>query len=158
MIKRSATGLVACYNREGWGSYVHIPVVGWREGDGAALIAEHRTGRLVPATEYVTPNGGKFVHVMPAERPIVAAVPGQGWRVKFEDYDDKIREEPVIAFAINAEGQAIPVAHTGVGIGETLDLHRRNGHLISPDGTEGHPCGPALLNIPPKPKKSQSGP
>lgn len=128
----SPTGYLACYD----GDHPARPVVAWREGDGAALIVDKVAGRLVVASEYVTLKGATFLYLMPAEDPIVAVAPGQGWSVQVDD-DTSV---PVIVFATNAEGFTMPIL-TGVdgspeGYGRVVDFPHRTG-LIPPGTTEG---------------------
>lgn len=130
MITATNTGLVACYE----GGQPR-PIVGWREGDGAPLIVERQTGRLVPAAEYAPPDGSKFWAVIVAESPIIAAVPGQGWSVQHREADGTTRETSVIAFAVNADGSVFPGtadADGGIRCREIYDS--QNGRLIPPTG------------------------
>lgn len=52
-------------------------IVGWRESDGAAMVLEATTGRVVPAAEQ---DGFKFIEQLPDVQPL-GVVPGNGWRI-----------------------------------------------------------------------------
>jgi hypothetical protein len=56
---------------------VSRPVVGWREADGAAMILDAKSGRVVPAAEQ---EGFLEIEQVPTEKPL-GVVPGNGWRI-----------------------------------------------------------------------------
>ena len=67
------------------------------------------------------------------ENPVVAALPGTGWRAEYNDDGGDPWSEPVIAFIVHANGlvQAVSVAADGeMGVAQdSLEFRRIYGNL-----------------------------
>lgn len=103
------------------------PVVGWDES-GAPLIVV-REGRRVAAASL--PN----FHSVRLAPHIVAALPGDGWRVSWHVAPEDARPvvEPVIAWLVYSDGSTRPVADViGGGHLPPLDLTDGDIKLIPP--------------------------
>lgn len=80
------------------------PVISWNE-KGEPVYVDHKLGRAVSAAEVT----GKY-HLENTEYPIVATLPAGGWRAQFaDDADGGTPPEPLIGWAVTAEGNALPI-------------------------------------------------
>ncbi|AEM87055.1 hypothetical protein [Streptomyces violaceusniger] len=80
--------------------YSTKPVIAW-DGDGAALVADE-SGRLRPAYDW-----SNFHHVAPAKGPVVAALPGDGWRSEFT-FEGSLHSWPIAAWLVRDDGECEP--------------------------------------------------
>jgi hypothetical protein len=95
-------------------------VVAWSE-EGDALVVDERLGCLVPARSipgFQRVDQGHWHGARNLSR-IVAAIPGGGWTAELRTSDDtdgtNTWAEPIVAWAIDAEGQMYPLAVTSDG-------------------------------------------
>jgi hypothetical protein len=97
--------------RHGEGDKAYIsnkPVIAW-DDDGAALVADAKTGRLVEASSY-----SNFIRVAPTEPAVVGVIPGGDWRAEFEGGEDS-GFAPVLAWLVTADGSCAPVCSDSDG-------------------------------------------
>ncbi|MEU6344458.1 hypothetical protein ABZ883_26320 [Streptomyces sp. NPDC046977] len=88
------------------------PVVAW-DDNGTAQVVDEKTGHLRDANSYTN-----FADLVPvALAPVVAAIPGGGWRVEYRDDEDEGRtfSEPVLAWQIRADGDCVPLTVDATG-------------------------------------------
>ncbi|MFD8956559.1 hypothetical protein ACWFRT_33555 [Streptomyces anulatus] len=83
--------------------YWSKPVIAW-DDEGQALVVDERSGRLVPAN-----NGRTFTGLSEGEHPVVGAVPGAGWSVRFKNSDGTFTEDPLVAWTVRSDGTFTPV-------------------------------------------------
>ncbi|MEV0580939.1 hypothetical protein [Streptomyces sp. NPDC050392] len=82
-------------------------VVGWRAADGAAMVLEPASGRVVPAAEQA---GFKYIERQP-DTPPLGVVPGNGWRItKTGQGPAGGSARPVAAFLVYAD-HVVPVVN-----------------------------------------------
>lgn len=96
------------YENKGEPYFATKPVIAW-SGDGAAMVADSKTGGLVAATYYA-----EFAGLALAEAPVVAAVPGGGWYAEYEGGQDN-GLIPVLAWLIAADGDMTPISSDADG-------------------------------------------
>ncbi|WP_228184054.1 hypothetical protein [Streptomyces anulatus] len=95
----------ANYQQEKGGGMVprSKPVIAW-DDEGQALVVDERSGRLVPAN-----NGRNFTGLSEGEHPVVGAIPGSGWRVRFKNEDGTFIEDPLVAWTVRSDGTLTPI-------------------------------------------------
>ncbi|MEU5557948.1 hypothetical protein AB0H47_17745 [Streptomyces globisporus] len=95
----------ADYQQEVGGRTVYSskPVIAW-DDEGQALVVDERSGRLVPAN-----NGRTFTGLSKGEYPVVGAIPGGGWSVRFKSPDGTFTEDPLVAWTVRSDGTLTPV-------------------------------------------------
>lgn len=79
------------------------PVVAWDE-DGAAMVADQKTGRLREASSY-----SNFAGLAKADAAVVGVVPGGTWRAEFSTDEGGTTSWPVLAWLVRADGECTPV-------------------------------------------------
>lgn len=80
------------------------PVVAWND-EGFPIFVSSSLGAAVPVTD-VTDN----YRLERTDGPVVGVLPAGGWRVQFADGDDgPIPPEPLIGWAVTADGNALPI-------------------------------------------------
>ncbi|MEW2071885.1 hypothetical protein [Streptomyces sp. NPDC007346] len=84
-------------------SYRSKPVIAW-DDEGQALVVDERSGRLVPAN-----NGRTFTGLSEGGHPVVGAIPGGGWSVRFKNSDGTFTEDPLVAWTVRSDGTLTPV-------------------------------------------------
>lgn len=84
-----------------------MPVEAWTD-EGDPMVLQDGKKRLVRASSF-----SNFIGVTEAERqPVVGVLPGDGWRFAYADDDGAEFTEPVLGWAVTADGYAYPlVAH-----------------------------------------------
>jgi hypothetical protein len=96
----------AVFKREGQKEHA-LPIEAWSKR-GDALFVSTTTGALLPARH--DPN---FLRLEETERfPVVAVIPGGGWRLAYIPYDDPKAQErvlPVVAWSVDEDGEARPL-------------------------------------------------
>lgn len=106
-------GWFASYRQTNPDHRTHMPVIAWND-EGVPLVADSKTGRLRPADGY-----SNFDRVGPATidnpAPIVAVIPGGGWRVERGD-GDGTWSEPLVAWGLDTNGNlhALDADSTGL--------------------------------------------
>jgi hypothetical protein len=55
------------------------------------------------------------------EAPVVAALPGQGWRVEFTDDNGESRSQPIVGWLVRADGSVTPADTNEAGCVMELD-------------------------------------
>ncbi|GAA2811088.1 hypothetical protein GCM10010441_39650 [Kitasatospora paracochleata] len=118
-----------------------VPVTRWDE-NGLALIVDEAAGRLVPAREF-----DNFVALVPGDRPVVAALPGAGWRAVYaQDDGQPDYVEDLVGWAVHDNGYATPIAaDPELMIGEPLTTRSPVNavRLLPPEpGSHAHPVNP----------------
>lgn len=89
-------------NGAGRTTYSYKPVIAWND-DGQPLVAGKRS--LVPAHSLTNFDG----IVSPDVSPTVGTIPGNGWRAEFTASDGSTFSDPIIAFAVRADGTGVPL-------------------------------------------------
>ncbi|WAE70649.1 hypothetical protein OUQ49_33345 (plasmid) [Streptomyces cavourensis] len=95
----------ARYEQEEGGRTVYRskPVIAW-DDEGQALVVDERSGRLVPAN-----NGRTFTGLSEGGHPVVGAIPGGGWSVRFKNDDGTFTEDPLVAWTVRSDGTLTPI-------------------------------------------------
>ncbi|MFF8790845.1 hypothetical protein [Streptomyces sp. NPDC015125] len=104
-------------------------VVGWRESDGAAMVLDAKTGRVVAAVEQ---EGFKSVEEALDTHPL-GVVPGNGWRIT-QNGTGPVGgpARPVAAFLVYAD-HVVPVVNLP-GSGDHSGAWKARGwRLLDPD-------------------------
>jgi hypothetical protein len=78
------------------------PVIAWDE-EGRPLVLHSTSHRLVPAASY-----SNFHGVSEAQHPVVAAIPGGGWKAVYED-EGELVTDPILVWLVRADGSVSPV-------------------------------------------------
>lgn len=106
----------AVFKAEGGGIYRH-PVV--RFIDGVAMILDiskaaetYPTARLRAANDFKS-----FVRLAYGDGKIVAALPANGWCAEFREEDGSVFRDELLGWAIDEDGQAVPISMDAVGCG-----------------------------------------
>lgn len=89
-------------------TYSTKPVIAWDEGGYPYVAGEHN---LVPANSYAN-----FVDIGEGDAPIIAAIPGGGWQVKWSNEGGTAYVEPILAWILDADGSAKPISSDSDGI------------------------------------------
>ncbi|MDJ1645404.1 hypothetical protein [Streptomyces pakalii] len=89
--------------------YRSKPVIAW-DDEGQALVADERSGRLVPAN-----NGRTFTGLSEVGHPVVGAIPGGGWGVRFKNSDGTFTEDPLVAWTVRSDGTLTPIDTDSLG-------------------------------------------
>ncbi|QYC44942.1 hypothetical protein Nocox_36940 [Nonomuraea coxensis DSM 45129] len=89
-------------------AYSRMPVVAWDEGGYPYVPGKHS---LVPANSY-----SNFEGIHQDDAPVVAAIPGGDWQVKWSNEDGSAYVEPVLAWIIDSDGGAKPISSDSDGI------------------------------------------
>lgn len=124
-------GLEAHYEREARGGtarYTTRDVLAF-DDDGTPLVlgGENRGWRLVSASAY---RG--FTGIYPGDRPFVATLPADGWRVEYAGDDDKNWSEPVVGWGVTSDGYAVALAYAGDGLAAPVSGEIRVYHEEEP--------------------------
>lgn len=107
------------------------PVIAWHK-DGTPIVAIGKVGAAVPVTDLT-----EYYRLERADGPIVGVLPAGGWSIQFAGGDDgPIPPEPLIGWAVTAQGDALPILRVDGDHGEVHDV-RGDGsaELIPPTGT-----------------------
>ncbi|MFC7933961.1 hypothetical protein [Streptomyces cinereoruber] len=96
--------------KDGRTVYRSKPVIAW-DGEGQALVADERSGQLVPAN-----NGRTFTGLSEGEYPVVAAIPGGGWGARFKEEDGTFLVDPLVAWTIRSDGTLTPIDTDSTGL------------------------------------------
>ncbi|GAB3718320.1 hypothetical protein [Nocardiopsis nanhaiensis] len=126
----AAPGYVARFKNDNGRTTHSTPVLAWEAG-GAALILDPKRGELARARD--TPGFDRVEQDL--EFPIVAAVPGQGWRAEYTDDEYGPSIAPVLAWTINHTGLTEPVVLDAEGSHMPESSISK---LVPPD--DGDPC------------------
>jgi hypothetical protein len=78
------------------------PVIAW-DDDGRPLVLHSKSHRLVLADSY-----SNFHGVSEAPGQVVAAIPGGGWKVVYED-DGELVTDSVLLWLVRADGSVTPM-------------------------------------------------
>lgn len=88
------------------------PVVAWSD-KGFPLVAGKRglvLAELLGEYELYESSG-----------PVVATIPGGGWRAEYKNEDNSVDSNPVIAWVVYADGSCHPFDSTGDGYAESVN-------------------------------------
>ncbi|WP_331736549.1 hypothetical protein OG426_54770 (plasmid) [Streptomyces canus] len=102
------------HEKNGKATYTSKPVIAW-DDDGQALIVDERTGRLVPAS-----NDGSFLGVSEGQHPVVAAIPGAGWRARYKNPDGTTTTDPLLAWIVRSDGSLTPIDTDLTGLADDV--------------------------------------
>lgn len=105
------------------------PVIAW-DDEGQALVVDERTGRLVPAN-----NGRAFTGLSEGGHPVVAAIPGGGWRARYTNSDGTSLEDPLVAWTVHSNGTLTPIDTDHSGLCDDATAVGNFDGLVAP-GTE----------------------
>ncbi|MFD4524860.1 hypothetical protein ACFWP7_13230 [Streptomyces sp. NPDC058470] len=110
----SAAGYEASYRHEnnGQSHFTTMPVIAWRD-DGAALVADMKTGRLRDADGWAN-----FAGLRKADVPIIGVIPGEGWRAEVKTDTGDTDSRPILAWTLDAEGTCTPLVADSDGYTE----------------------------------------
>ena len=82
------------------------------------------------------PHEDEYVGIVEADAPIVAAVPGGGWRVEYKLDGGEIWSDPVLAWLIRSDGSVFAVDSDVAGIVSDVTETRNFHQLVAPQPTE----------------------
>ncbi|MFH8470580.1 hypothetical protein [Streptomyces sp. NPDC017991] len=82
--------------------YTTKRVIAWDE-DGHPLVIGRDGASLIRASSW-----SNFHDVVPVDPPVVAALPGAGWRAEFRDEDGSLSSNPLTAWLVYADGNIKP--------------------------------------------------
>jgi hypothetical protein len=88
------------------------PVIAWGD-DGAALVADMKTGRLRDADSW-----SNFAGLRKADVPVVGVIPGEGWRAEAKTDTGDTDSRPILAWTLDAEGACTPLVADSDGYTE----------------------------------------
>jgi hypothetical protein len=104
-----------------------LPVVGW-SGDGCALVADEKTGRLRDADTW-----SNFAGLVPVDPVPLNAIPGQGWLVECETGTGDTETAPVLAWAFDSAGNCTPLVADSDGYTEDATVRTGFTRIYHPD-------------------------
>ncbi|MFK8844371.1 hypothetical protein [Streptomyces sp. Ac-502] len=111
------TGWTAIFNGTDSRTGRTVKVEAWDPATGAALVVDTERGALRPVMDYED-----FSHLEQADQ-VVAAVPGDGWRVHWTDQGPggSPLTEQVLAWLITSQGKATAITVDAQGYVEDAD-------------------------------------
>ncbi len=94
----------ASYRHEGdrGAHFTTKPVIAWGD-DGAALVADMKTGRLRDADSW-----SNFAGLAMADAEVVGVIPGGSWRAEHSTDDGDVESTPVLAWLVHTDGSCTP--------------------------------------------------
>ncbi|GAA3237062.1 hypothetical protein [Actinocorallia longicatena] len=130
MIYFTETGWVAIFSGGGAaGTDTEIgrtrDVEGWDPESGAALVVDPQAGRVRPATDWED-----FSHLEETHRA-VTALPGGGWRARWDDEGGAPLIQPVLAWVVSSRGRVVPTTINTYGTEDESELGEPD-HLLAP--------------------------
>jgi hypothetical protein len=93
--------------KDGLTDSYELPVLAW-DHEGVPWVMPENGKRLVPVTEVPEASYGSFDRVDAVDAPVVAAVPGAGWKLQWKWDNGTESVEPVIAWLVQADGFVRP--------------------------------------------------
>lgn len=114
------------HEHEGRTVFSSKPVIAWGD-DGHALVVDERTGRLVPAD-----NGRTFTGVGEGRFPVVAAIPGGGWRTAYREDDGTLSIDPLVAWIVRSDGTMTAIDTDSHGDCDEAPSISNFAHLLAP--------------------------
>lgn len=90
------------HEKDGRAHFTTKPVIAWGD-DGAALVADMKTGRLCDADSW-----SNFAGLAMADAEVVGVIPGGSWRAEHSTDDGDVESTPVLAWLVHADGSCTP--------------------------------------------------
>jgi hypothetical protein len=100
------------HENDGRAHFTTKPVIAWGD-DGAALVADMKTGRLRDADSW-----SNFAGLTKADVPLIGAVPGGEWRAETRTDSGDTGSRPILAWTLDAEGTCTPLVADSDGYTE----------------------------------------
>lgn len=120
--------------------FSELPVAAW-DNEGYPLVVRSDSHCLERANTW-----RNFAGIDTADSPVVAAVPGGGWRVEHTQEDGAVWSEPIVAWAIYPNGTAQAITVDGDGYADELVQRDGEWHVYHPSTAE-----PSVAPQPPRP-------
>lgn len=112
---------------DGRAVYRRKPVIAW-DDEGQALVVDERRGRLVPADK----GGRTFTGLSEGGHPVVAAIPGGGWSVRFKNEDGTFTVDPLVAWTVRSDGTLTPIDTDTSGVCDASTSMGNFDSLVAP--------------------------
>jgi hypothetical protein len=100
------------HENNGHAYFTTKPVVAWGD-DGAALVADMKTGRLRDADSW-----SNFAGLAKGDVPLVGAIAGAGWRAETRTDTGDTDSRPILAWTLDVEGTCTPLVADADGYAE----------------------------------------
>ncbi|MBB0243884.1 hypothetical protein FNQ90_07125 [Streptomyces alkaliphilus] len=108
-----------------------LDVEAWHPETGEALVVDTKTGRLRPAASY---SNFDCLSQVPT---VVAALPGDGWRVEYDTEDEGGKEStPVVGWLVTSDGNLHALDVDGDGVSHDPTTVGNFSRLYHPDSSE----------------------
>jgi hypothetical protein len=78
---------------------------------------------------------GRFTQLHEMAGPVVAAIPGGGWLIECTDDTDDTWTDPILAWAIHADGTAIPLNTDSSGVTDNATHGLKSYRIYHPAST-----------------------
>lgn len=104
-----------------------LPVVAW-DNDGNALVVDEAEGHLVPANRFSNFDGLTY-----DANHHIGLIPATGWKIRWPKHEHQPEDitDPLIGWAIRADGTGVPLAADNNGYIEPVET-QFNPEIIRP--------------------------